>query len=466
LATHISNLKTHDLASDMNPAEIIRRKRSGERLSREEMEFLVKGYVRGTIPDYQMSAFLMAVYFRGMDFEETTQLTEIMLKSGKMVDLSSIPGIKVDKHSTGGVGDKISLILAPLVAACGVPVPMISGRGLGHTGGTLDKLESIPGFRTDLSLDEYRKQISEIGVVMIGQTDDLVPADRRMYALRDVTATIDSIPLIAASIMSKKLAEGADALVFDVKTGRGAFMEKYDEAVELAKTLVTIGSKFGKHTLSLITDMSQPLGYAVGNWVEVVEAIECLHGRGPLDVLQLTCTLAGAMLMLGGKSITVEEGINESKKALASGKAYTKFLELVSRQGGDPKYIENPEQYPYPKHTADILSEADGYVESVNALEIGLASIELGAGRKKIRDKIDPNAGIIFKKKVGDAVRRGERIATICADHKEGIPLAKSRIERALHYSASKPRTPSLILSNVRVDPSEPGNVAVEPWEG
>ncbi len=257
------------------------------------MEFLVNGYVRGTIPDYQMSAFLMAVYFRGMDFEETTRLTEIMLNSGKVVDLSTIPGIKVDKHSTGGVGDKISLILAPLVAACGVPVPMISGRGLGHTGGTLDKLESIPGFRTNLSLDEYRKQISEIGVVMIGQTDDLVPADRRMYALRDVTATVESIPLIAASIMSKKLAEGADALVFDVKTGQGAFMEKYDDAVELAKTLVTIGNKFGKRTLSLITDMSQPLGHAVGNWVEVVEAIECLQGRGPLTFFNSLARLLG-----------------------------------------------------------------------------------------------------------------------------------------------------------------------------
>jgi pyrimidine-nucleoside phosphorylase len=449
----------------VNPAEIIRRKRSGGKLSREEMEFLVNGYVRGTIPDYQMSAFLMAVYFRGMDFEETTQLTEIMLKSGKVVDLSSIPGTKVDKHSTGGVGDKISLILAPLVAACGIPVPMISGRGLGHTGGTLDKLESIPGFRTGLSLDEYRKQISEIGVVMIGQTVDLVPADRRMYALRDVTATIESIPLIAASIMSKKLAEGADALVFDVKTGQGAFMEKYNEAVELAKALVTIGNKFGKHTLSLITDMSQPLGYAVGNWVEVVEAIECLHGRGPEDLVQLACALAGAMLMLGGKSSTIKHGIDESRSVLESGRAYKKFLELVSRQGGDLKYIENPEQYPYPKHSVDILTNDDGYVESINALEIGLACIDLGAGRKKIRDKIDPNAGIIFKKKIGDAVGRGERIATICADHREGISLAKNRIERALHYSASKPKTPSLILSKVRVNPSKAGDVTVERWE-
>jgi pyrimidine-nucleoside phosphorylase len=428
------------------------------------MGFLVNGYVRGTVPDYQMSAFLMAVYFRGMDFEETTQLTEIMLNSGKVLDLSSIPGIKVDKHSTGGVGDKISLILAPLVAACGVPVPMISGRGLGHTGGTLDKLESIPGFRTNLSLDEYRKQIHEIGVVMIGQTDDLAPADRRMYALRDVTATVESIPLIAASIMSKKLAEGADGLVFDVKTGRGAFMEKYDDAVELAKTLVTIGSKSGKKALSFVTDMSQPLGHAVGNWVEVAEAVECLHGRGPDDLIELTCTLAGAMLKLGGKADTIKQGVEEARKTLASGKAFEKFHQLVAMQGGDTTFVENPKQYPHPKHSVDIVSSGEGYVESINALEIGLACIELGAGRKKIRERIDPNAGLIFKKKVGDSVERGERVATIFADRREGISSAKSRIEAAVTCTASKPETRPLILSKVEVDGARPENIIVEPW--
>jgi pyrimidine-nucleoside phosphorylase len=430
------------------------------------MEFLVNGYVKGTIPDYQMSAFLMAVYFRGMDFEETTQLTEIMLNSGKGLDLSSIPGIKVDKHSTGGVGDKISLILAPLVAACGVPVPMISGRGLGHTGGTLDKLESIPGFRTNLSLDEYRKQVSDIGVVMIGQTDDLAPADRRMYALRDVTATVESIPLIAASIMSKKLAEGADGLVFDVKTGRGAFMEKYDDAIELAKTLVTIGSKSGKKALSFVTDMSQPLGYAVGNWVEVAEAIECLHGRGPDDLVKLTCTLAGAMLKLGVKADTIKQGVEEARKTLASGRAFDKFLQLVSRQGGDTEYIENPDQYPHPKYTLDVVSSSEGYIESINALGIGLACIELGAGRKKIRDKVDPNAGLIFKKKVGDAVKQGEQVVAFFADKREGISSAKARIEGAIGYSASKPEVRPLILSKVEVDRARPENIIVERWEG
>jgi pyrimidine-nucleoside phosphorylase len=430
------------------------------------MEFLVNGYVRGTIPDYQMSAFLMAVYFRGMDFEETTQLTEIMLNSGEVLDLSSIPGIKVDKHSTGGVGDKISLILAPLVAACGVPVPMISGRGLGHTGGTLDKLESIPGFRTNLSLDEYQKQISEIGVVMIGQTEDLAPADRRMYALRDVTATVESIPLIAASIMSKKLAEGADGLVFDVKTGRGAFMEKYDDAVELAKTLVTIGSKSGKKAFSFVTDMSQPLGHAVGNWVEVAEAIECLHGQGPDDLIELTCTLAGAMLKLGGKADTIRQGVEESKKTLASGRAFEKFLQLVGMQGGDTKYIENPEQFPHPKYNLDIVSSSEGYIESINALEIGLACIELGAGRKKIRDKVEPNAGLIFKKKVGDAVKQGEQVASIFAGKRDGVSSAKSRIEGGVKYSAMKPEVRPLILSKVEVDSVRPENIIVEQWGG
>jgi pyrimidine-nucleoside phosphorylase len=430
------------------------------------MESLVNGYVRGTIPDYQMSAFLMVVYFRGMDFEETTQLTEIMLNSGKVLDLSSIPGIKVDKHSTGGVGDKISLILAPLVAACGVPVPMISGRGLGHTGGTLDKLESIPGFRTNLSLDEYRKQISEIGVVMIGQTDDLAPADRRMYALRDVTATVESIPLIAASIMSKKLAEGADGLVFDVKTGLGAFMEKYDDAVELAKTLVGIGSKSGKKALSFVTDMSQPLGHAVGNWVEVAEAIECLRGRGPNDLIELTCTLAGAMLKLGGKADTIRQGVEEARKTLVSGKAFEKFQQLVSRQGGDIQYIENPEQYPHPKYNLDIVSSSEGYIENINALEIGLACIELGAGRKKIRDKVDPNAGLIFKKKVGDAVKQGEHVASVFANRREGISSGKSRVEGAVGYSTLKPEVRPLILGKVEVDTARPENIIVERWEG
>lgn len=448
----------------MNPSEIIRKKRNGEKLSREELQFLVSGYLRSSIPDYQMSAFLMAVYFRGMDFEETTQLTEIMLNSGTVVDLSLIPGIKVDKHSTGGVGDKISLILAPLVAACGVPVPMISGRGLGHTGGTLDKLESIPGFRTNLSLDEYRRAISEVGVVMIGQTHELVPADRLLYALRDVTATIDSIPLIAASIMSKKLAEGTDALVLDVKSGRGAFMERYDDALELAKTLVMIGHKFGKKTIGFITNMDQPLGYAIGNWAEVVEAVECLRGSNVGDLVELTTTLAGAMLFLGGKASSIEDGIEESREVLASGRAYQKFLDLVIHQGGDPKYIENPEQYPYPKYSAEVLCTSDGYIEKIDARQIGLASLELGAGRKKIDDKVDPNASVILKKKVGDPVQRGDCIAKLFADHREGIGEAKRLVEKAICVNLSKPEPQPLVLDLVEVGNQKSGEVVVKTW--
>jgi pyrimidine-nucleoside phosphorylase len=446
------------------PAEIIRRKRSGDKLSHEELEFLVHGYVRGEIPDYQMSAFLMAVYFQGMDLEETTRLTEIMMKSGEVVDLSDIPGIKVDKHSTGGVGDKVSLILAPLVAACGVPVPMISGRGLGHTGGTLDKLESIPGFQTNLSLQDYRRAISEVGAAMIGQTDDLVPADRRMYALRDVTATVESVPLIAASIMSKKLAEGVDALVLDVKTGRGAFMQKYEDSLELAKTLVTIGSKFDKKMIAFITDMSQPLGYTAGNWIEVLEAIECLHGRGPADLMEVTYTLAGAMLMLGGKVKTIAEGIEESEKVLTSGKAYRKLIEIVAHQGGDPKYVENPAQYPQPKFKAEVLAVSDGFIESVDALEVGLACVEIGAGRKKIREKVDPNAGVLLKKKVGDPVVRGECVAILQADRKEGMTLGKFRVDRAFRFSPEKPSAAPVVRNILEVSSADKEEIRVSPW--
>ena len=296
----------------MNIVELIRKKREGGSLTVEEFRFLLTGYVEGNVPDYQMSAFLMACYFRGMSSEETLTFTKLMLHSGEVIDLSEIPGIKVDKHSTGGVGDKVSLILAPMVAACGVPVPMISGRGLGHTGGTLDKLESIPGFRTDLSIAEYKRVIRKIGLVMIGQTKEIAPADKKMYALRDVTATVECIPLIAGSIMSKKLAEGLDALVLDVKTGRGAFMQTYERALELAKTLVDIGNGFGKETIGFITNMNQPLGVAIGNWLEVVESVECLRGAvgngdASSDLMEVTYVLSGAMVYLGKKAKSIED---------------------------------------------------------------------------------------------------------------------------------------------------------------
>ncbi len=424
----------------MNPTEIIRKKRNGSNLNRQEIEFLVNGYLQNKVSDYQMSAFLMAVYFQKMDFEETAVLTDVMLHSGVVVDLSSIKGVKVDKHSTGGVGDKVSLILAPMVAACDVPVPMISGRGLGHTGGTLDKLESIPGFRTNLSIDEYKKIISKINLVMIGQTDDIAPADRKLYALRDVTGTVESIPLIAASIMSKKIAEGIDALVLDVKTGRGAFMQSESDAIDLAKTLIQIGKIFGKKTIAYLTDMNQPLGYAVGNWCEVVECIECLQGKNVPDLMEVTYALGGGMLMVAGVAQTIEEGIAMCRVGIQSGRAFEKFNDLVMMQGGDISYIKNPGKYPESKFTVEIKSTSSGYIDSIDALEIGFISVMVGAGRMKVEDKIDPKAGIILTKKVGDFVENGEILAKIFSDRHEIIHQATTRLEKA--YSiVSKPST-------------------------
>lgn len=416
----------------MNPVEIIRKKRNSQRLTREELEFFINGYVEGKIPDYQMSAFLMAVYFNKMDFEETIIFTDIMLRSGIIVDLSHIKGIKVDKHSTGGIGDKVSIILAPMVAACGVPVPMISGRGLGHTGGTLDKLESIPGFKTNLLLDEYKSVIEEIGIVMIGQTNEIAPADKKMYALRDVTGTVECIPLIAGSIMSKKLAEGIDALVLDIKTGKGAFMQSIEDAIELAKTLIAIGNGFGKKTIGFLTDMSQPLGFAVGNWLEIKECVECLRGKDVPDLMKVTFLLGGAMLMLGQKANTIEDGIKICKKAIDSGSAYKKFLEMVERQGGDKSYIENLEKYPVSKFSIEIKSEINGFIESIDAFEVGLTGVMIGAGRIKVDDMIDPKAGIVLNKKVGDEVTKGEIVARIFSDDRDKIESAALRLKRAI----------------------------------
>ena len=415
---------------------------------------MINGYVEEVIPDYQMSAFLMACFFRGMNVEETLTFTKLMLRSGEIVDLSEVPGVKVDKHSTGGVGDKVSLVLAPIVAACGVLVPMISGRGLAHTGGTLDKLESIPGFRTDLSISEYKRVIKEIGLVMVGQTNQLAPADKKMYALRDVTATVECIPLIAGSIMSKKLAEGIDALVLDVKTGRGAFMQTTQQAVELARTLVRIGNGFGKETIALITDMSQPLGMTIGNWLEVTEAVECLRGtRGrtgeSADLMEVTHVLAGAMLMLGKKARTVAEGIDQSRRAIDDGSAYRKFLQLVAAQGGNPAAIESLETYPFPKHSVEVKATESGFVGEIHPVELGLTSISLGAGRARIDDVIDPKAGIILKRKVGDPVTEGEPLAVLQTDHENAIEPARRRIQNAFRIHPVPPKRKPLILSYV-----------------
>ncbi|MBI4534918.1 MAG: thymidine phosphorylase [Ignavibacteriae bacterium] len=412
----------------MNPVELIRKKRNGSSLTKKELEPFITAHVKDELPDYQMSAFLMAVYFKGMTPEETSTFTEVMLHSGEVVDLSAIPGRKVDKHSTGGVGDKVSLILAPTVAACGVPVPMISGRGLGHTGGTLDKLESIPGFRTDLSIEEYKKVIAELGIVLIGQTKEIAPADKRMYALRDVTATVESIPLIAGSIMSKKLAEGIDALVLDVKTGNGAFMQKYEDSVALAQALVSIGNSVGKETIGFITDMSQPLGMMIGNWWEVVESVECLRGKNVPDLMEVTLVLGGAMVYLGGNASSIEEGMKLCSSAIWSGKAYGKFVEIVERQGGDTTFVEHPERYPASEHTVEVKSLHSGYVSSFETMRIGLLAVELGAGRQKVDDVIDPKAGIVLTKKLGDTIQKNETLALIHTDRSEVIDKAEREL--------------------------------------
>jgi pyrimidine-nucleoside phosphorylase len=433
----------------MNVVEIIKKKRDGGKLSSDEMKFIIDGYVKGIVPEYQIAAFLMATFFRGMTKDETAEFTRLMLHSGDVIDLSSIPGIKVDKHSTGGVGDKISLPLAPIVAACGVPVPMISGRGLGHTGGTLDKLEAIPGFNTNITIEEYKKVISEIGLVMIGQTKEIAPADKKMYALRDVTSTVECIPLIAGSIMSKKLAEGIDALVLDVKTGRGAFMQTYEQSVELAQALVGIGTSFGKETIGFITDMNQPLGYAIGNWIETAESVECLRGNGPSDVMELTYVLGGAMVMLGRKANTVNEGIERCKEVVQNGKAFEKFLALVERQGGETAYLLHPDRYPRSVFQKEITASDDGFISSIDSLELGLSVIALGGGRTKVDDIIDPKAGILLKKKAGDRVKRGEVVAEYFTDRSDIVDAIKTRIAGAFSIKASKPDTSPLVISVV-----------------
>jgi pyrimidine-nucleoside phosphorylase len=419
----------------MHICEIISKKRDQNKLSQEEIEYLVSGYTKGTIPDYQMSALLMAIFLNGMDFEETFGLTLSMMKSGKTLDLSSIPGIKVDKHSTGGVGDKVSLILAPLAASCGIMVPMISGRGLGHTGGTLDKLESIPKFKTNLSSRKLKKNLSDIGLCMIGQTNEITPADKKIYALRDVTGTVNSIPLISASIMSKKLAEGTDALVLDIKLGNGAFMQKENEAIRLAKNLIRIANRFKKKAVALITDMNEPLGEAVGNSIEVIEAIQALKGRAPEDLMKVTFALGAYMLLLGKKAKNRKEAERKLKEAIKKGKALDKFKQMIKKQEGDPKVVDDYRLLPWAKHKITVESDQAGYVKSINTLKIGLSAVKLGAGRERLDSKIDPGVGFLIKKKVGDRVNKGENLAVIfCNDLKKG-KLAKQEIQEAYQIS-------------------------------
>lgn len=422
-----------------NTVSLIRKKREGEILSDQEIDYLIQSYSADQIPDYQMSAFLMATFLNGLNDKEAAALTRSMLHSGIVVDLSDTPGLKVDKHSTGGVGDKLSLILAPIVAACGVPVPMISGRGLGHTGGTLDKLESIPGFTVDVTLERYKEILKKQNLVLVGQTEEIAPADKRLYALRDVTATVESIPLIAGSIMSKKLAEGIDALVLDVKFGSGAFMKNHEDAVRLAETLVKIGEQFGKETVAYLTNMEQPLGYAVGNWLEVKECIDALQGEGPDDVMEIVHLLAGTMISLGGQATGVEEGIEMSKQSVADGSAFRKWLDIVEEQGGDTDVINKPESYKYAAHIVEIESDKEGYISEMNAFEMGMASLELGAGRNAKEDPVDAAAGFILHKKIGDYISKGETFATLHTNKHDKLDGAISAMLNAFLVSDKKP---------------------------
>ncbi|MEO8593393.1 MAG: thymidine phosphorylase [Candidatus Solibacter sp.] len=433
----------------MRTVDLIQRKRGGEELAPEEIEFLVQGYTNGEIPDYQMSSFLMAVYFKGMTDREVSRLTECMLHSGDTVDLSDVPGVKVDKHSTGGVGDKTSFIVAPLAAAAGVIVPMMSGRALGHTGGTLDKLESIPGFRTDLTAEEFRKQLAQLGLCFIGQTEQLVPADRKLYALRDVTGTVESIPLISSSIMSKKLAEGIDALVLDVKVGSGAFMKKQVDARRLAQTMVGIGRRMDKKVQALITDMNQPLGYAVGNALEIMEASQTLQNAGPSDLTKLSLELAARMIFLGKKAPSLEEARLLAEMHLVDGSAYRKFKEVVAAQGGNPQALDKFELLPNATGMREITSPRAGYVSSIGAEEIGVSSNMIGAGRDRKEDAIDPAVGIILEVKVGEKVDAGSVLCRIYYTKEDRVDEAAETVEDAFHISSQKPDERELILEVV-----------------
>ncbi len=434
----------------MSPYEIIAAKRDGKALTDEQINYFIQAFMAGEAADYQTTALLMAIYLNGMNDRETASLTRAYINSGDVIDLSDIAGIKVDKHSTGGVGDKVSIVLAPLAASLGVPVPMISGRGLGHSGGTLDKLESIPGFNTQLSVAEFKSLVDRYGLGLIGQTADIVPADKRIYALRDVTATVDCIPLICASIMSKKIAEGIDALVLDVKYGNGAFMKDPQSAQTLAEKLIQIGKSFGKEMIALITSMEQPLGNAVGNWLEIEECLDCFHGRGPEDLMEVTYTLAAHMLVLGGRADSLEQARQKAEGAIQSGKAWNKFLEICAAQGGDVSYLKEPERYGQSKHRAVLKAGRAGIVQTMNTFEIGMTAVQLGAGRLRAEDVIDPRAGIRIFKKIGQAVEAGEPLLEIRTNKPELIDAARQRLQAAIVLADKPAQAPPLILKTLR----------------
>lgn len=442
----------------MNPLEVIAKKQAGLELGTEEIAGIIEGYTLGSVPDYQMSALLMAIYFRGMNRRETVDLTRAMIASGRKANFDTLKDRKVDKHSTGGVGDKVSLIVAPIVASLGVPVPMISGRGLVHTGGTLDKLESIPGFSTALTIEEFVQQVKEIGCALIGQSQEIVPADQKLYALRDVTCTVRSIPLVAGSILSKKIAEGAEALLLDVKFGRGAFFPEQSQARELALTLVAIGEELGLEVRALLTDMNQPLGRAVGNWLEVWECLQVMTGQGDTpDLLELSLAEAALMLMLAGHAPDYTSAQKTASQALESGAAHKKFFEIVRRQKGDARFVEDPSGYPEASCIRTLSSEISGQVQELDARAVGRAAVELGAGRKHRDDDIDYSAGIILHKKRGDEVEQGESLATLYSSSDDKIEGVIPTIRNAYKIGKEPPKSKPLIVSEI-------SNGGESPW--
>lgn len=429
----------------MRMYDLIMTKRNGGALSQDEIRYMVNSYTAGEIPDYQMSAMMMAIYFNGMTEEETLSLTMAMAESGDTLDLSGIAGVKVDKHSTGGVGDKTSLALTPMVAACGVKVAKMSGRGLGHTGGTIDKLESFPGFSTEIEIDAFERNVNEIGISIMGQTKDLAPADKKLYALRDVTATVDQISLIASSIMSKKLASGADAIVLDVKTGSGAFMKTLPDSVALAEEMTRIGNGAGRKTIAVISDMDQPLGFAVGNILEVQEAIATLRGEGPQDFTQLCLCLGSYMLVAAGKADDVKQAENMLKEVIENGKALEKLAEFVKAQGGDPSYVYQPQKFETARVQKEIPAPQAGYIQKIVCDEIGICSLILGGGRETKESSIDLSVGLMLHKKVGDKVEKGESLATIYANDERKCEQATERFLAAYTITDEKKETEPLI---------------------
>ncbi|PWW30430.1 pyrimidine-nucleoside phosphorylase [Cytobacillus oceanisediminis] len=432
----------------MRMVDLIEKKRDGQELTTEEIQFVIKGYTDGSIPDYQVSALTMAIFFQGMTENERADLTMAMVRSGDQIDLSKIEGIKVDKHSTGGVGDTTTLVLGPLVAAVGVPVAKMSGRGLGHTGGTIDKLESVEGFHVEIENDEFIKLVNQNKIAVIGQSGNLTPADKKLYALRDVTATVDSIPLIASSIMSKKIAAGADAIVLDVKTGAGAFMKTLDDSRELAKAMVRIGNNVGRNTMAVISDMSQPLGFAIGNALEVKEAIDTLKGEGPADLTELCLTLGSHMVFLANKADSLNEAREKLENAMKDGSALETFKIFLSSQGGDASVVDDPQRLPQAKYKFELESKVDGYVSEIAADEIGTAAMLLGAGRATKESEIDLAVGLVLRKKIGDKVNKGESLVTIYSNF-ENVEEVRNMLYENIAISSEKVPVPVLIHEEI-----------------